>query len=191
MRIDDARKIARSLVAFANTDGGRLLIGVKDNGSVCGVSAGEEIHMLEAAASMHCRPEVTFAVQLWKVENRTVMEVNVAPSPNKPHRAEAEPGVWKVFIRRNDQNLSAPSVLLEVWKNRDSLRPAHYTHTEREMKIFGLLRESADGVSLSQLIRLTRLRRPAAVSLLARLIRWNLVDMYFSQDQARYRLKKD
>ena len=32
MRIDDAAKIARTLVAFANTDGGRLLIGVKDNG---------------------------------------------------------------------------------------------------------------------------------------------------------------
>ena len=29
--IADAHKIARSFVAFANTDGGRLLIGVKDN----------------------------------------------------------------------------------------------------------------------------------------------------------------
>ena len=37
MRIEDTRKIARTLVAFANTDGGRLLIGVKDNGTVCGV----------------------------------------------------------------------------------------------------------------------------------------------------------
>ena len=30
--ISDARKIAKTLSAFANTDGGRLLIGVKDNG---------------------------------------------------------------------------------------------------------------------------------------------------------------
>ena len=28
--ISDARKIARTLVAFSNTDGGKLLIGVKD-----------------------------------------------------------------------------------------------------------------------------------------------------------------
>ncbi|WP_302323539.1 helix-turn-helix domain-containing protein, partial [Bacteroides caecimuris] len=28
--ISDARKIAKTLSAFANTDGGRLLIGVKD-----------------------------------------------------------------------------------------------------------------------------------------------------------------
>jgi len=35
--ITDARRLARTLVAFANTDGGRLLIGVKDNGAVAGV----------------------------------------------------------------------------------------------------------------------------------------------------------
>ena len=29
--ISDARKIAKTLSAFSNTDGGRLLIGVKDN----------------------------------------------------------------------------------------------------------------------------------------------------------------
>jgi predicted HTH transcriptional regulator len=35
--ITDSKKIARSLVAFANTDGGKLLIGVKDNGAIAGV----------------------------------------------------------------------------------------------------------------------------------------------------------
>ena len=35
--ISDARKIAKSLSAFSNTDGGRLLIGVKDNGKIAGV----------------------------------------------------------------------------------------------------------------------------------------------------------
>ena len=35
--ISDARKIARTLSAFSNTDGGRLLIGVKDNGKIAGV----------------------------------------------------------------------------------------------------------------------------------------------------------
>ena len=47
--ISDARKIARSLSAFANTEGGRLLIGVKDNGKIAGVRSDEEIYMIEAA----------------------------------------------------------------------------------------------------------------------------------------------
>ena len=51
--ISDARKIARTLSAFANTDGGRLLIGVKDNGKIAGVRSDEEIYMVEAAASRY------------------------------------------------------------------------------------------------------------------------------------------
>ena len=35
--ISDARKIAKSISAFANTEGGRLLVGVKDNGKIAGV----------------------------------------------------------------------------------------------------------------------------------------------------------
>ena len=43
-QITDARKIARSISAFANHGGGRLLVGVKDNGSIVGVSSDEEIY---------------------------------------------------------------------------------------------------------------------------------------------------
>ena len=50
-RIDDSRKIARTLVAFANADGGRLLVGVKDNGTVSGVRVDEELHMVKRQRS--------------------------------------------------------------------------------------------------------------------------------------------
>ena len=50
--VSDSKKIARSLVAFANTDGGRLLIGVKDNGSISGIRSEEEKHMIQTAAQM-------------------------------------------------------------------------------------------------------------------------------------------
>ncbi len=47
--INDSKKIARSIAAFANTRGGRLLIGVKDNGNIVGLSSDEEDYMIEAA----------------------------------------------------------------------------------------------------------------------------------------------
>ena len=53
--ISDARKIAKSLSAFSNTDGGRLLVGVKDNGKIAGVRSEEEIYMIEAAAKLYCK----------------------------------------------------------------------------------------------------------------------------------------
>ena len=55
--INDSRKIARSLVAFANTDGGRLLIGVRDNGSIAGIRSDEEMYMVDTAAHLFCRPD--------------------------------------------------------------------------------------------------------------------------------------
>ena len=36
-RVADACKLAKSVSAFANTDGGRLLIGVRDDGHLSGV----------------------------------------------------------------------------------------------------------------------------------------------------------
>ena len=63
--ISDARKIAKTLSAFANTDGGRLLIGVKDNGRIAGVRSEEEKYMIEAAAQLYCIPEIDYTLQTY------------------------------------------------------------------------------------------------------------------------------
>lgn len=186
--INDSRKIAISLCAFANTDGGTLLIGVRDNGSIAGVKPDEEIHMVEAAAEMYCRPPIDFSSQLWKSDNRYVLEIMVKPSPNKPHFMIDQEGNYKAYIRRNDQNLPANAVLLEVWKGEETERPQKYFHTEKEKRIFNAL-TSNDSLSLSQLGRMTHIPRNILVKLLARFIRWDLIQMEFVQDQSKFKLK--
>ena len=78
--VSDSKKIARSLVAFANTDGGILLIGVKDNGKIAGVRSEEEYFMLETATQIFCRPEVKFSALEWNIEGKVVYEVKVPKS---------------------------------------------------------------------------------------------------------------
>ena len=56
-RVADACKLAKSVSAFANTDGGRLLIGVSDDGHLSGVRSEEEIFMMHQAAYKFCKPE--------------------------------------------------------------------------------------------------------------------------------------
>ena len=68
--VSDSKKIARTLSAFANTDGGRLLIGVKDNGAISGVRSEEEYYMIEAASKMYTHPEVPFTAKRWDVNGR-------------------------------------------------------------------------------------------------------------------------
>ena len=90
--ISDARKIAKTLSAFSNTDGGRLLIGVKDNGKIAGVRSDEEQYMIEAAARLYCRPEVSYSTQTYQVEGRSVLLVQIDESDRKPVYAKDETG---------------------------------------------------------------------------------------------------
>lgn len=187
--INDSRKIAITLCAFANTDGGTLLIGVKDNGSIAGVKPEEEVHMVEAASEMYCRPRIEFHTQLWKSDNRYVLEVIVPASDDRPHQVIDQEGKYRTYIRRGDQNLPAPPVLLEVWRGSETDRPQKYFHTEKEKRIFSALK-SADGLSMSQLVRYTKIQKNVLIKLLARFIRWELIDMFFVQDQPRYKLRE-
>ncbi len=186
--VNDSRKIAITLCAFANTDGGTLLIGVKDNGAVVGVKPEEEIHMLEAAAKMYCKPKVDFTTQLWKTDNRYVLEVIIEPSDQLPHYLIDADGKYKAYIRKNDQNLPANAVQLEVWRGEETDRPQRYFHTEKEKKIFNSL-EAHQLLSLSQLVKMTRIPRNIMIKLLARFVRWELLEMQHTNDQIKFKLK--
>ena len=116
--VSDSRKIARTLSAFANTDGGRLLIGVKDNGVVAGVRSEEEYYMIEAASQMYTRPEVPFSAKRWELEGKTVLEVDIAPCAERPYTAPDKDGHYKAYIRVADENILANDVLVRSWKKR-------------------------------------------------------------------------
>ncbi|MFN0032323.1 MAG: helix-turn-helix domain-containing protein [Flavobacteriales bacterium] len=186
--VNDSRKIAISLCAFANSDGGRLLIGVKDNGTVAGVKPDEEIHMVEAAAEVYCRPVVPFEHHLWKSDNRYVLEVIVEPSADMPHYVIDADGNYKAYIRRADQNLPAGAVLMEVWRGSEPDRPQKYFHTEKEKRIFNALQQHMR-LTLSQLVRHTHIPRNVMIKLLARFIRWELIMLHYENDQQLFQLK--
>ncbi len=116
--IADSRKIAKTFVAFANTDGGRLLIGVKDNGNIAGVRSEEEKYMAEAAAQMYSSPNVKFDYKEWNIDGKKVLEVTIPKGNERPYYAHNEEDKWKVYIRVKDQNILANKVLINAWKRK-------------------------------------------------------------------------
>ncbi len=119
LRIDRQRKIARTLVAFANTSGGTLVVGVRDNGSVAGCRAEEEAYMVEGAAQRYCRPEVKLSLRAERWEHKEVLVVEVPASVVVPHAAQEEDSdEWTVYVRRGAANFRANRVLLEELKLR-------------------------------------------------------------------------
>ena len=91
-KVMDAHKLAKSVSAFANTDGGRLLIGVRDDGHISGVRSEEEIYMMHAAAFEFCKPAVSIKFDTYHVEGKTLVVATIPPSEKRPIFAIDEEG---------------------------------------------------------------------------------------------------
>lgn len=187
--ISDARKIARSLSAFANTSGGRLLVGVKDNGKIAGVRSEEEIYMIEAAASMYCNPPLEVKNNIYKVEGKDVLEVCIAENKEKPVCAIDETGRAWAYIRIADENILATPVHLSLWKQSDKEKKVIVTYTDKEKHLLEIL-SSRGMLTLNQCIRLTRMPRKLVVTLLADFIRFDLVEQIFKEHTFYFKLKE-
>lgn len=184
--ISDARKIARTLCAFANTDGGSLLIGVKDNGKIAGVDPSEEIHMIEAAADMYCSPKLPFTTKVWKEDMKLVLEVHIDPSPVRPVMARDDEGRWRAYVRRKDHTLLANKILLNVWKlNKFQKEPERIGEEET-----ALLRTIGkyEPATLSKIYKESKLSKGKIDRLLSLFIVWELVEMHMDEVETTYRL---
>lgn len=102
-QITNTRKIAKTIVAFANNKGGRIIIGVDDFGDIVGVDVEEEVFMIEEAAEHYCDPPVDVRFVIHEHEGIEVVEVNIPNSLKKPHAAQEMDGTWTMYIRSNDQ----------------------------------------------------------------------------------------
>lgn len=186
--ISDARKIARSLSAFANTEGGRLLVGVKDNGKIAGVRSDEEIYMIEAAAQLYCRPPATIETYIYKVEGKDVLEVVVPESPQKPVCAIDETGKAWAYVRMADENILATAIHLNIWRHNREETDVVMTYTEQEQQLLDLLGRRGQ-LSLSQCCKYAGRDRRTMCRLLADFIRFGLVEQVFVEHQFYYQLK--
>jgi len=118
--ISDAKKIAKTFVAFANTDGGTLLIGVKDNGAIAGIRTNEEVFMIDAAAKMYSKPKIDYDIVPWNIGGKQILEVTIKRGREKPYFAKEKNNNWKSFVRVNDQNFLANTILERYWKERNT-----------------------------------------------------------------------
>lgn len=170
--VSDSKKIARTLSAFANTDGGRLLIGVKDNGVISGVRSDEEYYMIEAASKMYTRPEVPFEATRWDVNGKTVLEVYIAPSLDKPHAAPDKDDKYKAYIRAADENLLANEVLILSWRKKKTSQGTLLKISKPVEILFAWLDEHTT-VNINQFCRIAHVNYYTARNILSDLMAMN------------------
>ncbi len=185
--ITDSQKIARSLVAFSNTDGGKLLIGVKDNGAIAGVRTDEEYYMVEAAAQLYSKPEVLFQSRKWTVDGKTVLEISVPKSKEYPHYAPNKDGDWRVYIRVKDQNLLANRILLKVWEKQKQKKGIQIKYTEKQRILLNYLEENQT-ITLSKYCKIAQISRRKAENTLINFILLDIIEIVFTEKLTYYKL---
>lgn len=114
--IKDARKISIALTAFANTKGGKLLIGVKDNGTIKGCDPNEEIFMLESALDRYCKPQPKVTFEPLRVEGKTILKVVIEAGPEQPYFTLLENNKWFAYIRTEDNCVKASLLQLNLMR---------------------------------------------------------------------------
>ena len=179
-------KIARSLSAFSNTDGGRLLIGVKDNGKIAGVQSDEEMYMVEAAGALYCEPPVVCRMAGYQVEGKTVVIAQIDPALALPVRAKLEDGSYRAFVRIADENIVASPVQMELWRS-ERAEGLLVPFGEEERLLLCLL-DTPEGLTINQFVRRSRLPRRQAVKLVAGFIRFGLAKQVFSAHTFYYKM---
>ena len=112
--LSSPRGIVRTVVAFANTAGGVLLIGVEDKtGFVRGVAdvlAAEE--RLANILADTVTPQVMPDIEVLPWRDVYVIAAEVFPSPRRPHRVRAE-GANGVYVRVGSTNRRADPPLVD------------------------------------------------------------------------------
>ncbi|MGV3763684.1 AlbA family DNA-binding domain-containing protein [Parapedobacter sp.] len=132
-RISNCAKIAKTLVAFANTKGGKLLVGVADNGTIKGIkNEEEEKYMLLQAGQRYCRPPIEPVFTEITIDDKLVLVADIGESDTKPHYALDGDQRWWVYVRAGDKSLLAGKVAVDVLHQNNNPEGVQFSYTEKE-----------------------------------------------------------
>lgn len=175
-------KIVKELIAFANTKGGTLLIGLNDDGNISGVRYPEEDSTLVVKAiSRICRPTIKIKYRYIRLnEKKWVVVFDVAESKRKPIQFLESKGKSISYIRSLDKSIQASPEAEGILRILASRKANVFPYGEEENKILKLL-EQKGAITLPEMARLTGIAKPLLSSKLiclaaARVIGWNAAE---------------
>ncbi len=172
--VASAAKIAKTMVSFANTHGGILLIGVRDNKSISGVKSEDEKYMLDMAASFYCRPEIKIEIAEWIVEGKMVLEAKIPNGKDKPYYAKGEDGKWWVYVRVNDNSLLASKTTVDFMHRVADEKGTNLTIGKLEKGILAFM-EGNTKTTLAEICKKFNIGRYRASKILVNLMAVQLI----------------
>ncbi len=144
MKVKFPEKIIKELVAFANSDGGHLFVGVSDDGQIEGSKfVDEDEFLLEKAISQYCFPAFTYHVYRIALENgRSVLVYRVFESIDKPHFVQLETDPNPVcYVRVKDRTIKASKEMKQILR-RENEEGLSFAYGDAERWLMEYLRSN-------------------------------------------------
>lgn len=176
-------KIIKEAVAFANTKGGNLLIGVDDNGTIPGLKyVEEEVYVLNKALDRLCKPRLNYTYEIIPLdenETRSVVLYTIPESNKKPHYAMPEEGAeWgKTYVRAADKSIQASKEVRRIIKLSQRKNSRAFSIDEQEKRLLQYLDENQT-ITLTQFQELSNLNRYKASNILITLVLNNIIRIH-------------
>ena len=175
-------KVIKEIIAFANTDGGVLLIGVEDGGAISGVKyPEEEILVIQQSLQKTCRPAISFEETVIAItENRFVVRFDIPLSSRRPHYNILSNDLKESYVRASDMTIKASREMVEILRRAKQKKDIRFNFGEPEKQLMEYL-ELHKTITLSEYRKLANLNRFRAAKKLILLVLANVLKITASE----------
>jgi len=192
-KISTPQKIARALIAFANTQGGHILFGVDDDGSIVGVESEKtEADLISLAGQQYCDPPIEPHLDIVPFNNKDVIVATVEESDQKPHYLLSDDGEEnKVFIRVNDNSVLASREVIKVLRDeRADSAPLTLAIGDDEKHLFRYL-ETSERITVQEFAGMVNVSQRRASRILTTLVRAGVIRIHTLEKRDYFTLATD
>ncbi|NUM32717.1 MAG: ATP-binding protein [Bacteroidetes bacterium] len=185
--ISNASKIAKTMSAFANTKGGTLIVGIRDNKTIAGIRSEDEKYMLDLASKFYCKPQLDIEIEEWEAEGKVILECKVPESNKKPVLAKGDDNKWMAYIRVKDKTLLASKIVVDVLKRNSNKRGTLIKYSDEERYLLNYLNNNPK-ITLNQYRKMHKLSKYKASKIIVNLLSTGILKSHFTEDSEYFSL---
>jgi predicted HTH transcriptional regulator len=152
-------KIIREMIAFANSKGGILLVGIGDDGTIPGLKHPEDDSHVIRQALKKCRPSLPVKETFIAIgNNRSVLQYEVAESDRKPHYYFISDLEKEAYVRVEDRSIKASREMREIAKRSQVKKDIRFHYGEYEQLLMRYL-DAHETITLKKFTEVSGLKR--------------------------------
>lgn len=185
-------KIAKEIIAFANTRGGFIIFGINDNGKILGVESEKEVaELVKETINNFCEPKINYNIDYYEIESKEIVVIEIPESDNKPHRIQdykkkLNINTAQIYLRVNDKSIPASKEMIKLMQKKSTeSNLKNYTIGKNEKKVFEYLNEN-DFITAKILSQMANLSSRRSSRTLINLVRANILTIHTKENGENY-----